>query len=92
MYSDINGNLPQWANWLIGGAFIIGAIALTIGTVGLGGALATVMCVAQAASNYNNAYNDYIIAKGTYTFAHGLAKAGYIVSENLLSDIIGQLF
>ena len=37
MYSDENGNLPKWAKWLIGGGMIVGAIALTIATAGLGG-------------------------------------------------------
>lgn len=37
---DPSGNLPQWAEWLIGGALIVGAIALTIATGGVGGALA----------------------------------------------------
>ena len=37
MYVDENGNLPNWAKWLIGGVAFIGAIALTIAT---GGAVA----------------------------------------------------
>lgn len=42
-YSDPSGNLPQWAEWLIGGALVVGAIALTIATAGVGGALATAL-------------------------------------------------
>ena len=34
-YSNPSGNLPQWAEWLIGGALVIGAIALTIATAGV---------------------------------------------------------
>ena len=206
MIVDEDGKLPQWANWVIGGACIAGAIALTVCTAGLGtliagaigsgivasiagGAVAGAVvgavsgtlinvgtqtisvgfenidgmsvlksagvgaisgaiaggifgginyklseatiaqaasrlsraeeqlnsafmplnsvgkftgmpfsgnniahCIAQAASNYNNAYNAYIIAKSTYTFAYGLARAGYIVASSLLSDIIGLIF
>ena len=42
-YSDPFGNLPQWAEWLIGGALVVGAIALTIATVGVGDILATAL-------------------------------------------------
>ena len=42
-YSDPSGNLPQWAEWLIGGALVVGAIALTIVTAGAGGALAAAL-------------------------------------------------
>lgn len=37
---DPSGNLPQWAERLIGGALVVGAIALTICTVGVGGVFA----------------------------------------------------
>ena len=40
MYADPSGHLPEWAQWLIGGALVVGAIALTICTAGAGGALA----------------------------------------------------
>lgn len=42
-YADPSGNLPQWAEWLIGGALVVGAIALTIVTAGAGGALAAAL-------------------------------------------------
>ena len=42
-HSDPSGNLPQWAEWLIGGALVVGAITLTIATAGVGGALATAL-------------------------------------------------
>lgn len=42
-YNDPFGNLPQWAEWLIGGTLVVGAIALTIITAGAGGALAAVL-------------------------------------------------
>ena len=38
-YSDGSGHMPEWAQWLIGGALVVGAIALTICTVGASGAL-----------------------------------------------------
>ena len=34
-YSNPSCNLPQWAEWLIGGALVIGSIALTIATAGV---------------------------------------------------------
>ena len=40
-YSDGSGHMPEWAQWLIGGALVIGSIALTICTAGVGGALAS---------------------------------------------------
>ena len=43
MYYDLSGNLPQWAECVIGGALVLGAIALTIATAGVGGALATAL-------------------------------------------------
>ena len=43
MYVDENGNMPKWAQWLIGGALIVGAVALTIATVSVGGSLALAM-------------------------------------------------
>ncbi|WP_288147254.1 RHS repeat-associated core domain-containing protein [Thomasclavelia cocleata] len=42
-YSDGSGHMPEWAQWLIGGALVVGAIALTICTAGAGGALAIAM-------------------------------------------------
>jgi len=42
-YSDPSGNLPQWAEWLIGGALVVGAIALTIATAGVGDLLAAAL-------------------------------------------------
>ena len=42
-YSDPSGNLPQWAEWLIGGALVVGAIALMIATAGVGNLLAAAL-------------------------------------------------
>ena len=36
-YFDRFGHTPEWAQWLIGGALVIGSIALTICTAGVGG-------------------------------------------------------
>ena len=45
MYSDPSGNMSKWAEWLIGGAFVVAAVALTIWTAGAGTAafLASIM-------------------------------------------------
>lgn len=40
-YSDGSGHMPEWAQWVVGGPLVIGFIALTICTAGVGGALAT---------------------------------------------------
>lgn len=36
MYADSDGNMPKWPEWLIGGAFVVAAVALTIWTAGAG--------------------------------------------------------
>ena len=36
---DEEGNLPNWANWLIGGIIIAGAIVASVYTAGAAGAL-----------------------------------------------------
>ena len=34
MYVDENGNMPKWAQWLIGGSLIVGAISwAAVGTI-----------------------------------------------------------
>ena len=43
MMIDDKGNMPKWAKWLIGGALVVGAIALTVATAGLSGGLATAL-------------------------------------------------
>ena len=43
MFSDPDGHLPRWAEWLIGGVCVFAAIALTVGTAVVGGALATAL-------------------------------------------------
>lgn len=40
---------------------------------------------------YNSAYIDYITSKVTYDIVFKGAKAGYIISENLVSDLIGLI-
>ncbi len=42
-YVDPDGHLPRWAEWLIGGVCVVAAIALTVVTAGVGGALATAL-------------------------------------------------
>ena len=46
----------------------------------------------QIASNYNNAYSAYILAKGTYSIVNAMVKILYFGFENLTSDLIGQMF
>ena len=97
MYEDGDGNLPQWANWLIGGAFIVGAIALTIATAGLGGALATAMGGGLMASIGGGAIagasigavSGALISVGTQTIKNGFENINCI--EVLKSAGLGAL-
>lgn len=41
---------------------------------------------------YNSAYSNFITSKVTYDIAYSKAKAGYVICENLLSDLLGLLF
>jgi hypothetical protein len=108
MYSDGDGHMPKWLKWVIGGALIVLAVALTIATAGLGGAIAAGLGGSFAASvagganianalgtalgNYQNAYNLYIAAMATYSFVNGLAKISYFGLENVISNLIGLWF
>ena len=46
----------------------------------------------NAFKTYNIADSNYITSKVTYDIAYSGAKAGYVICENLLSDLLGLLF
>ena len=82
MYSDGDGHMPQWLEWIIGGGLVVGAVALTIATAGLGGAIATGLGGSFAASVAGGA-----IAGGIIGAASGaLINAGTQVINNGFSD------
>ena len=72
MHVDKNRNMPKWAQWLIGGALIVGAVALTIVTSGLGAAIAGVLGKGMVAEIAGGAISG--AAVGTVTGA--LMSAG----------------
>ena len=76
---DENGNLPQWANWLIGCTFIAVACVLTVATAGLGGAIAGAIGTGVMASIAGGAVagatvgaiSGALISAGTQTIQKG---------------------
>lgn len=46
----------------------------------------------NAFKTYNSAYSNFITSKVTYDIAYSKAKAGYVICENLFSDLLGLLF
>ena len=76
---DEEGNLPIWANWLIGCSLIVAACALTVFTAGLGGAIAGAMGGGFIASVAGGAIagaavgsvSGALISAGTQTIQNG---------------------
>lgn len=48
--------------------------------------------IADALSNYSNAYVNYVSAKATYSFVVLAAKVGYFIAESILNEEITKLF
>ena len=78
MMIDDKGNMPKWAKWLIGGALVVGAIALTVATAGLGGGLAT----ALGGGVLGNVASGVIIGAGVGAVSGALTNAGKQIISN----------
>ena len=98
--------MPKWAQWLIGGALIVGAIALTICTAGVGGALSIAMgggfwatvgsgalvgAVVGAASGALMSAGTQIIANGFEDFSWSEVGKSALIG-GLAGGIAGGLF
>ena len=105
-YADPSGHMPEWAQWLIGGALVVGAIALTICTAGAGGALALALgggfwttvasgavagALVGAASGALMSAGNQIIANGFEDFSWGEVGKGAITG-GIAGCIAGGLF
>ena len=105
-YTDGSGHMPKWAQWLIGGALIVGAIALTICTAGVGGALSIAMgggfwatvgsgalvgAVVGAASGALMSAGTQIIANGFEDFSWSEVGKSALIG-GLAGGIAGGLF
>jgi hypothetical protein len=87
MYLDEDGHMPQWLKWIIAGGLVVGAVALTIATAGLGGAIVAGLGGSFAASVAGGA-----IAGGIIGAASGaLINASTQVINNCLVILVGLM-
>nr|MCR5514522.1 RHS repeat-associated core domain-containing protein [Bacilli bacterium] len=101
MYSDPSGRMPEWLQWVVGGALIIGAVAITIATAGVGGAIATALGGGFLASVFGGAVagaavgalSGAMIGAGTELITNGFegfnwSAVGYGALSGLITGAI----
>ena len=81
-YSDGSGHMPEWAQWVVGGALVIGSIALTICTAVVGGALATAIGGGVWATIGSGALNRAVVGAAS----GALMSAGTQIIKNGFED------
>ena len=97
MYVDPSGCLPKWVNWILGGILIVGSIALTIATAGLGGVIASAIgngiwaaiAGGALAGGIVGAASGALLSAGTQIISNGIENFSWAeVGKGALTGLI----